>query len=113
MFHSTIRSFRRTSCALFRKFLALRYTRRRVEEKETGSEAMIRDFFSEDFTFTKRHLGIVLGVAGVVIVVAMAAAEVFSSTSTGIGTMQRLGFVVGCVSAAVGLTLLPLGSRPA
>lgn len=74
---------------------------------------MLRDFFSENFTFTKRHLGVVLLVAGVIILVAMTAAEVFSSTSTGIGTMQRLGFLVGGVSAAVGLTLLPLGSRPA
>jgi hypothetical protein len=113
MFHSTIRSFCRTGCALFQKFMAMRYTRRRVEEKETEPGAMLRDFFSEDFTFTKRHLGVMLLVAGVVIVVAMTAAEVFSSTSTGIGTMQRLGFLVGGVSAAVGLTLLPLGSRPA
>ena len=74
---------------------------------------MIRDFLREDFTFTKRHLGVLLLVTGVIILAAMAAAEVFSSTSTGIGTMQRLGFLIGGVSAAVGLTLLPLGSRPA
>jgi hypothetical protein len=75
---------------------------------------MLRDFFlSEDFTFTKRHLGIVLLAAGVMIVVAVAVAEAFISTSAGIGTMQRLGLLAGGVSAAVGLTLLPLGSRPA
>ncbi len=74
---------------------------------------MLRGFFSEDFTFTKRHLGVMLLAAGVMIVVAMAAAEVFVSTTAGIGTMQRLGFLVGGVSTAVGLTLLPLGSRPA
>jgi hypothetical protein len=74
---------------------------------------MLRDFLSEDFTFTKRHLGVMLLVAGVMIVVVMAAGELFVSTSSGIGIMQRLGFLVGGVSAAVGLTLLPLGSRPA
>jgi hypothetical protein len=74
---------------------------------------MLRDFLSEDFTFTKRHLGVVLLVVGGMIVVAVTVVEVFISTSAGIGTMQRLGFLVGGASAAVGLTLLPLGNRPA
>lgn len=75
--------------------------------------SMLRDFLSEDFTFTKYHLGVLLLATGVIILAAMVAAEVLSSASTGIGTMQRLGFLIGGVSVAVGLTLLPLGNRPA
>jgi hypothetical protein len=97
------------SCTLFSKLM---YTRRRAKEMKR-SRIMLREIFSEDFTFTKRHLGVMLLVAGVLIVAAMAAGEVLSSTSAGIGTMQRLGFLVGGVSAVVGLTLLPLGSHPA
>jgi hypothetical protein len=74
---------------------------------------MLQRFLSEDFTFTKRHLGLVLLVAGVIVLVMMLAAEVFSSAPTGIGTMQKLGIGAGILSLTSGLTLLPLGDRPA
>jgi Na+/H+ antiporter NhaA len=73
----------------------------------------MRQFFSDDFTFTKRHLGAIMLLAGVVVVLAMFGAEVISSRSTGIGAMQKLGIAVGAASAIIGLTLLPLGNRPA
>jgi hypothetical protein len=87
--------------------------RRDKKRYKKEKRVMLRGFLSEDFTCTKRQLGAVLLVAGAMIVMAMAAGELFVSTSAGIGIMQRLGFVVGGVSAAVGLTLLPLGNRPA
>jgi hypothetical protein len=74
---------------------------------------MLQRVLSEDFTFTKRHLGLVLMAAGVIVLVTMLAAEVFSATSTGIGTMQKLGIGAGILSLTAGLTLLPLGDRPA
>lgn len=74
---------------------------------------MLPKFLSENFTFTKRQLGLGLSIAGIIVLVIMVAAEVFSSTSTGIGTMQRLGFAAGAASLITGLTLLPLGNRPA
>lgn len=74
---------------------------------------MLRDLFSEDFTFTKRHLGVMLTAAGVILLAATFAAEAVNSQSAGLGTMQKLGIVLGVASTLAGLTLLPLGSRPA
>jgi len=74
---------------------------------------VFRTFFSDDFTLTKRHLGVILLVAGLVLLLAMVGVDAVSSRPGGFGTIQKLGILVGTLSAIVGLTLLPLGNRPA
>ena len=74
---------------------------------------MFRAFFSLDFTLTKRHLGVILLGVGLVLFSGMFIVEAVKSQSDGIGTVQKLGILVGAASIIVGLTLLPLGSHPA
>jgi len=75
--------------------------------------SILRELLSENFTFTKRQLGLLLIIGGVILLVSMFAAEIISADSTGIGTMQQLGIAAGVASSVLGLTLLPLGNRPA
>lgn len=74
---------------------------------------MIKQWISLDFTLTKRQLGWLLVVLGITVAVVMVAAEVVDSDSGGFGTVQQIGTAVGVLAALVGLTLLPLGDRPA
>ena len=74
---------------------------------------MLKTVFSPDFTLTKGHLGVILLGAGLVLFVGMFVVEAMKSQSDGIGTVQKLGILVGVTSVVVGLTLLPLGNRPA
>jgi hypothetical protein len=74
---------------------------------------MLKRVFSPDFTLTKRHLGVILLAAGLVLVAGMFVVDAVKSQSDGIGTVQKLGILVGVTSVVVGLTLLPLGNRPA
>jgi hypothetical protein len=74
---------------------------------------MLKTVFSPDFTLTKRHLGVILLGAGLVLFVGMFVVEAMKSQSDGIGTVQKLSILVGVTSVVVGLTLLPLGNRPA
>jgi hypothetical protein len=63
---------------------------------------------------TKRQLGIILLVAGLISLAAVLGIDVLSAGRfQGIGPIQRLALVPGGLSALVGLTLLPLGDRPA
>lgn len=71
---------------------------------------MLRRLLAEDFTVTKRQLGMVLiGVGflstGVVLVSFVA--------GDGLRLVQLFGALGGLVSGVIGLTLLPLGDRPA
>jgi Na+/H+ antiporter NhaA len=74
---------------------------------------MLKTFFSPDFTLTKRHLGVILLGAGLALFAGMFVVEAVRSQSDGIGTVQKLGILVGAMSIVVGLSLLPLGRRPA
>ena len=74
---------------------------------------MIKQWTSLDFTLTKRQLGWLLVVLGISVAVVMVAAEVVDSDSGGFGTVQQIGTAVGVLAALIGLTLLPLGDRPA
>ncbi|HVO70514.1 MAG TPA: hypothetical protein VMT24_10740 [Aggregatilineaceae bacterium] len=74
---------------------------------------MLKTLFSPDFTLTKRHLGVILLGAGLALIAGMFVVEAVKSRSDGIGTVQKLGMLVGITSVVVGLTLLPLGNRPA
>lgn len=88
--------------------------------------------FSDDFTLTKRQLGLLLLIIGVVgfvgifslDLVAIArqsgVASVFTAATIeqlrsplGIGPAQRLALLACMGVAVIGLTLIPLGDRPA
>lgn len=70
-------------------------------------------FLADDFTLSKRYLGILLVVDGLAMIVLMVAAEWLDPDSGGFGTIQKLGVGIGALSVVVGLTLLPLGDQPA
>jgi hypothetical protein len=70
-------------------------------------------FLGADFTVTKRQLGIVLVAAGIAIVVGTLAVEWINSEPARFGTMQKMALLLGTLGAAIGVTLLPLGTRPA
>jgi hypothetical protein len=63
---------------------------------------------------TKRIVGITLASAGLVIVIGMMAIDwIGAGNWGGIGPAQRLAIIVGVVISILGLTLLPLGNKPA
>lgn len=70
-------------------------------------------WLDDDFTITKRQLGALLIAAGLLVVAAMLAAEVLDTESGGFGLAQRAGTALGALALLLGLTLLPLGDRPA
>ncbi|HEX3049838.1 MAG TPA: hypothetical protein VHP83_04220 [Aggregatilineaceae bacterium] len=65
----------------------------------------------QKFSFTKRQLGLLMLLAGLLVVIVMVAAEAVNPA--GFGMIQKLGVLLGVLSIFAGLTLLPLGSRPA
>lgn len=75
---------------------------------------MLRNLFSRDFTISKRLLGILLLLAGIIGFIAIFAIDLLDvGREGGIGPAQRLA-LGGCVALAVlGLTLIPLGNTPA
>ncbi|MBN1200445.1 MAG: hypothetical protein JXJ20_01190 [Anaerolineae bacterium] len=72
----------------------------------------MRKFFSADFTFTKRTLGLLLMAGGLILALGMVAAE-WVGQSGGFGTIQKMGVLLGVIAFVVGVTLLPLGDQPA
>ena len=70
--------------------------------------------FSNHFTLTKRHLGLLMLVGGVVGFVGIFAIDIIDiGREGGIGPAQRIA-LGGCVlMALVGITLIPLGDQPA
>lgn len=70
--------------------------------------------FRTDFTFTKRGLGLLLLIGGVLGVVGLLALDlVGGGREGGIGPAQRLAILLAALTALLGLTLLPLGDDPA
>lgn len=67
--------------------------------------------FSADFTLSKRHLGLLLMAGSTMVIVTMGGAEWL--TSDGFGAAQKAATVLGLVGLAIGITLFPLGDRPA
>jgi len=69
---------------------------------------------SNDFTFTKRLLGIfmlVIGIGGFVAILMIDVLDV--GREGGIGPAQRIALGAMVVLALVGASLIPLGKRPA
>lgn len=69
---------------------------------------------SNHFTLTKRHLGALLLVGGIAAVAAILAVDVLDvGRLGGIGPAQRIALGGAALLALVGLTLIPLGDKPA
>lgn len=67
-----------------------------------------------DFTFTKRQLGQVLLLGGLLLAGVILAIDIVDlGREGGIGPAQRAAIVVCGVVALIGLTLIPLGDAPA
>ncbi len=63
---------------------------------------------------TKRQLGLIFILLGVGAAVAMFAMDMLGAGQfQGIGPAQRRALIVAALAVVVGLTLLPLGDRPA
>lgn len=63
---------------------------------------------------TKRQLGLLFISLGILLAVALFAADLLGASQFGgIGPMQRLALAGAIVLTIVGITLLPLGDRPA
>lgn len=74
---------------------------------------MIKHFFSLEFTFSKRWLGIILVVVGVLGCLGLLAFDVIRQSDQGIGPAQRAAMLGLGVAAFIGLTLIPLGKAEA
>lgn len=74
----------------------------------------LKDIFSEDFTFTKRQLGIfLLTIGGLAFVGILALDFIGGGREGGIGPAQMSALIVMGLLALVGLSLIPLGDAPA
>lgn len=66
---------------------------------------------SRDFTFTKRQLGLLMFIGGILGVVGLLALDALGGgREGGIGPAQRLAIILMGLIAFIGLTLIPLGS---
>ncbi len=74
----------------------------------------LRYILSKEFTFTKRHLGIVLLLIGGLGFVGILAIDVLNAgREGGIGPAQTAALGLMFLTALVGLSLIPLGDMPA
>lgn len=81
---------------------------------ENKPQRFWRYFFSEDFTVTKRQLGIFLLLAGMTGFVGILALDLLNvGREGGIGPAQRAGLALSVSIAILGATLIPLGDTPA
>jgi len=78
-----------------------------------GREAMRGRWWSDDFTLSKRHLGVLLIALGVGAVVLALAPWLLGRDPEGIGGLQTIAIGGGLVLALLGGTLWPLGDMPA
>lgn len=70
-------------------------------------------FFSRDFTFTKRQIGVLMFVVGVLGNVALLIFDLIRKSDHGIGPAQEAGMLALAAGAIIGLTLIPLGNAKA
>ena len=78
------------------------------------AESILRAMNEEGAGITKRQLGMILLVGGIVGFCAILAVDIVDvGREGGIGPAQTLGLMAMALAAVVGLTLLPLGDAPA
>ena len=69
---------------------------------------------SEDYTVTKRQLGIFLVIIGIFGAIGILAIDIVNAGQQGgIGPAQAFALAIMILVAIVGLSLIPLGSTPA
>jgi hypothetical protein len=69
---------------------------------------------SNHFTLTKRHLGIIFLIGGILAFIAIIGVDALDvGREGGIGPAQQLALAVSAFIALIGLSLIPLGSTPA
>lgn len=70
--------------------------------------------FNTHVTLTKRHLGLILFAGGILGFAAILSIDIVDAgREGGIGPAQQIALGLCLVAALLGLTLIPLGSRPA
>jgi hypothetical protein len=70
--------------------------------------------FQDDFTFTKRQLGLLLFVGGTLAFITLLALDlIFTGREGGIGPAQRIALIASVVLILIGLTLIPIKNTPA
>ncbi|MGB1288129.1 MAG: hypothetical protein ACPG7F_16450 [Aggregatilineales bacterium] len=82
------------------------------KSSETQQSQSLKNLFSPDFTFTKRQIGIVLVLVGIVGFIGILAIDVVRGDNSGIGPAQMLGLAGMVVCGIFGATLIPLGDDP-
>lgn len=84
------------------------------EERDPQETTDISQFFSESYTVSKRQLGIVLLLIGVVGFVGILAIDLVDfGREGGIGPAQQAALGILAMVAVVGALLIPLGDKPA
>jgi hypothetical protein len=67
-----------------------------------------------DFTLSKKHLGWLLLISGVLAFLGILSIDILDiGREGGIGPAQQMALVASALIAIVGLTLIPLGDTPA
>jgi hypothetical protein len=67
-----------------------------------------------DFTLSKKHLGWLLLIGGVLAFVGILSIDILDvGREGGIGPAQQMALLVSALAAFIGLTLIPLGDHPA
>jgi len=70
--------------------------------------------FKNDFTFTKRQLGMLMVAVGILGFAAILSIDIIQAgREGGIGPIQRIALGTMALTALIGLTLIPLGNDPA
>lgn len=70
--------------------------------------------FGNNFTLTKRHLGLILLTAGVLAFLGIISIDIFDvGREGGIGPAQQIALIISVLAMLIGLTLIPLGNSPA
>lgn len=70
--------------------------------------------FSNHFSLTKRHLGLLLLIGGILAFIAILSIDVLDvGRQGGIGPVQRIALGGAAALALLGLTLIPLDNQPA
>jgi hypothetical protein len=85
-----------------------------MDKQEEQVTHKLKDVFSLNFTFTKRQVGIVLLVIGVLGFIGVSLLDfIGAGREGGIGPMQESALILLALAALLGLSLIPMGDRPA